>query len=133
MNQIAQLYWDLQQLHSALFCEKENHYFDEYISKVRLSAHLNLNSFEYKPTEFLRCYFTQNSMVININGQRYPAEFTRYTDSDPYFTQFVVILARAIHYTGNASSDILQLVGPSMLPILVAHGHVEEVKTWKMK
>jgi hypothetical protein len=132
MNQIAQLYWDLQQLHSALLYEKKNR-FDEYVSKVRLSADLQLQCFEYQPTEYLRCLITKDTIVIDINGIRYPAEFTRYTDSDPYFTQFVVILARAIHYTGNASSDILQLVGPSMLPILVAHGHVEEVKTWKMK
>ncbi len=132
MNQIAQFYYDLQQLHAALLYEKKNN-FDEYISKVRLSAHLNLNSFEYKPTEFLRCHFTQNTLLMDINGSRYSAEFVRGANSETYFTQFVVHLARAIHYTGNASSDILQLVGPSMLPILVAHGHVEEVKTWKMK
>lgn len=126
---LSHLYFELQTLHDAL---KVN--FLQSVSNVVLNPDFGIQSFKYHPTHQIECdfgYGDEDTVRIEIKGKEYFGEFPDVEKA--ILIDFTTILARALHYTGNTYCDIAGIVGKPMLSMLIAGGHTEEVKTWRMK
>lgn len=125
---LSELYYDLQTLHVALKAD-----FLISASNVKLHSDFSIQSFKYNPSALLVCdfgYGAEDGVRIEINGKEYFGEFR---NRGEMIKEFATLLARALHYTGNTYCDIAGIVGRPMLAMLIAGGHTEEVKTWRMK
>lgn len=125
---LSQLYLELQTLHVALRVD-----FLNSASHVTLNCEHGIQSFKYSPTPLLECDFGYNAedeVRIEIKGKEYFGEFR---NRGEMIKEFATLLARALNYTGNTYCDISGIVGKPMLTMLIAGGHTEEVKTWRMK
>lgn len=125
---LSELYLDLQTLHVALKSD-----FLISTSNVTLNRDFSIQSFTYNPSALLQCdfgYGAEDGVRIEIKGKEYFGEFQ---NTGKMLEEFTTILARALHYTGNTYCDIAGIVGKPMLSMLIAGGHTEEVKIWRMK
>ena len=125
---LSQLYLELQTLHVALRVD-----FLNATSRVTLDCEHGIQSFKYSPTHLLECDFGYNAedeVRIEIKGKEYFGEFQ---NRGEMIKEFATLLARALIYNGNTYCDIAGIVGKPMLTMLIAGGHTEEVKTWRMK